>query len=151
MLLLSVCLQAHQVKWNIHRCYCFKCSVLSFCNTLPVPANLISTQTDLPIAGSLQLYLGTLFDTPHPLHSLCLEHTRIFTVTTTAKHTGRACELFVSVDTPQIPYQSPSLIWSHWSCLPCLLTSSMKPTTMTGRSRWKLFWKRKVFLVLWVV
>ena len=91
-------------------CYCFYCPDLSFCDIPPVPAIIISTQTDLPIAGSLQLYLGTLFGTPHPLHGLCLGHTGIFTVTTTAKYTRRACELFVSVDTPQILYQSPPLI-----------------------------------------
>ena len=42
-LLLFICLWALQVKQNIYCCYCFKCSVLSFCDTLPVSANFIST------------------------------------------------------------------------------------------------------------
>jgi len=53
--LLSVCLRAHQAKPNISLYYCLLCSVLSTCQHLPVPTPLFSTQTDLPVAGSLQL------------------------------------------------------------------------------------------------
>jgi hypothetical protein len=51
-------------------------------SALVSPYILISTQTDIPVAGSLQLYLGTHIDTPPP-HGLCLGHTGIITVTTT--------------------------------------------------------------------
>ena len=47
---------------------------------------------------------------------------------------------------PQILYQSPSLIWSHWSSLQYLLTRSRRPTTTTGSSRWNLLWRRKDIL-----
>jgi len=65
------------------------------------------------------------------------------------QYTGIACELTVTVaahwNYPPNPYQSPSLIWSHWSSLHYLLTSSRRPTTMTGSSRWNLLWRRKDF------
>jgi hypothetical protein len=81
-------------------------------------------------------------------HGLCLGHTGIFTVTTTSVHRNSLRAHSHCCGTlelpPQIPYQSPSLIWSHWSCLPYPLASSTKRTTMIGRSRWKLFWKRKL-------
>jgi gag-polypeptide of LTR copia-type/Domain of unknown function (DUF4219) len=53
----------------------------------------------------------------HPLfttfHGLCLGHTGFFTVTTTAKYTGIACELTVSVDTPPNPLSLLSVTISY--------------------------------------
>lgn len=61
-----------------------------------VPTPLISTQTDLPVAGSLQLYLGTQIDTPPSSRPLSRTH-RNFHGHYHCQYTGIACELTVTV------------------------------------------------------
>ena len=63
-----VCLRAHQVqtKYTVVLLSSLLSSVATQHSS--VPTTLISTQTNLPVAGSLQLYLGTQIDTPPSPH-----------------------------------------------------------------------------------
>ena len=101
-----------------------------------------------PVAGSATVTRHKLVPPSWPLswthwnlHGYCLAHTRITPQSLLWEYTRTACKLTVTAEAhwnpPSPPYQSPSLIWSHWSCLchPSLLPFYDQPLSFLISTR----------------